>query len=276
MTMRPPLIALLFLAGSAACNRAEESKAPVVAASPAQLSFDGADYKAEAAKVAHGERISWALGCHGCHTKSLQGQRFYELYASNLTREVPKYSDSQLDRLVRGGIHPSGRDVWAMPSEIFQHLSDTDFRAVLARLRTLKPGGEPTGKPLPFERETRKLIAKGEIMPAALFVTQLKSTTPLDLGEKYALGRYITMVTCAECHGPQLKGHPGDTPDLIIAGGYSREEFETLMTKGVPSGGRKLKNPLMGEVARERFVHFTPHERDALYAYLKARAELPQ
>ena len=45
------------------------------------------------------------------------------------------------------------------------------------------------------------------------------------------------------------------------------------MTKGTPSGGRKLKNPLMGDVARERFVHFTPHERDEIYAYLKARAE---
>jgi hypothetical protein len=27
---------------------------------------------------------------------------------------------------------------------------------------------------------------------------------------------------------------------------------------------------------RTRFSHFTPHERDALYAYLKARAEKVQ
>ena len=45
------------------------------------------------------------------------------------------------------------------------------------------------------------------------------------------------------------------------------------MTKGLPPNGRKPKNPLMGGVARERFTHFTPHERDAIYAYLKARAE---
>jgi len=32
----------------------------------------------------------------------------------------------------------------------------------------------------------------------------------------------------------------------------------------------------MGEVARERFTHFTRHERDAIYAYLKARAEKSQ
>jgi hypothetical protein len=60
---------------------------------------------------------------------------------------------------------------------------------------------------------------------------------------------------------------------LVAAGAYTREQFETLMTKGIAAGGRKLKDPLMGEVARERFTHFTPHERDELYAYLKARAE---
>jgi hypothetical protein len=31
----------------------------------------------------------------------------------------------------------------------------------------------------------------------------------------------------------------------------------------------------MHDVAVERFDHFTPHERDALYMYLKARVEQP-
>jgi hypothetical protein len=31
----------------------------------------------------------------------------------------------------------------------------------------------------------------------------------------------------------------------------------------------------MDETARHRFTKMTPHERDALYAYLKARAEQP-
>jgi hypothetical protein len=61
-------------------------------------------------------------------------------------------------------------------------------------------------------------------------------------------------------------------PDLVVAGGYSREEFERLITTGVPLGNRKL-NPMMSGVAQRRFTHMTPHERDALYAYLKARAE---
>jgi mono/diheme cytochrome c family protein len=105
-------------------------------------------------------------------------------------------------------------------------------------------------------------------------VKETKGKTPIDLGEGHALGRYITMVTCAECHGPQLKGYEKDTPDLIVAGAYSRAEFETLMTKGIPNGPRKLD--LMALVAQGRFSRMTVAERDALYAYLKARAERPQ
>lgn len=274
--MRNSLIALAAFAALAACDQAPKVEEAASAAKLVQVSLEGSASNDDAARIAHGERISWALGCHGCHGNELHGKRFDELYASNLTREVPKYSDAQLDRLIRSGIHPTGREVWAMPSEVFQHLSDADLEAIIAYLRTLEPAGEPTGKPLPFEPDAQKLIAEGKIMPAAQTVLQTKAKTPPDLGETHALGRYVTMVTCAECHGPELKGQEGDTPDLIVAGGYSRDEFETLMTKGIPSGGRKFKNPLMGEVARSRFGHFTPHERYALYAYLKARAERSQ
>jgi cytochrome c553 len=248
---------------------------PAQPTKPAEVTFDGAAVESAAAKIAHGERLTKVLGCRGCHTPSLEGQQFYELYASNLTREVPKYTDRQLERLLRGGIHPAGRDVWGMPSEIFQHLTDADLAALTAYLRTLKPAGPPTGKSLPFERETKALIAAGEIMPAAAAIAKTRELRPVDLGETHALGRYITEVTCAECHGPKLSGHSGDTPDLVVASGYTRAEFEDLLTRGQLTGGRKFKNPLMGEVARNRFSHFTPHERDALYAYLKARAEQP-
>jgi cytochrome c553 len=267
--MRALATALLLLA---ACDRnAGEQQAD----QPPPVTFDGALVRDAAAKLEHGERLTWVLGCRGCHTKSLQGQQFYELYASNLTRDVPNYSDAQLERLIRRGIHPTGRDVWGMPSEIFQHLSDADLAAVTAYLRTLKPAGPPTGNPLPFAAETKKLIADGKLMPAAQWVQKAKGTAPADPGRRHALGLYISMVTCAECHGADLKGNPGDTPDLVVAGGYSRDEFEKLITQGVPTGGRKLKE-LMEAVAQNRFSRLTPHERDALYAYLKARAEQPQ
>ncbi len=267
--MRGILIAALL--ATAACGTQPSEDRP---SEPPLVTFDGALVENAAAKVAHGERLTRVLGCRGCHGKELQGERFYELYASNLTRDIANYSDSQLVRLLREGVHPSGRDVWGMPSELFQHLAEPDMTALIAYLRTLKPAGGPTQPALPFEAETNKLIAAGVIKPAAQFVRETKAKAPLDLGPSRELGRYITRVTCAECHGPELKGGDG-TPDMVVAGAYSREEFERLVTQGVPTGGRKLK-PLMIDVAQGRFAHLTPHERDALYAYLKARAEQPQ
>jgi cytochrome c553 len=204
----------------------------------------------------------------------LQQYRFYERYASNLTRELPKYSDAQIDRLLRTGVPPDGRELWGMPSEIFQHLSAADMTALTAYLRTLTPGGKPTQPPQAWSKEARDLMAKGEIKPASVFVREAKNQFPADLGPRHSLGRYIASVTCAECHGPKLEGSPGDTPNLIIASAYTRGEFEGLMTRGVAKGGRKIK-PLMAEMGPERFSRLTPNERDALYAYLKSRAEKP-
>jgi len=244
---------------------------------PREIAFDGAEVTDATAIVKHGERISWTLGCRGCHREKLEGGTFYERYASNLSRDLQKYSDGDIERVLRTGVPHDGRELWGMPSEIFQHLSDADMKALIAELRSLKPGGEPTQPPKAWEPDAKDMITSGELKPAKDTVQQTKAVAPVDLGANHALGRYIARVTCAECHGPRLDGDPkrraGEPPNLIVAGAYTRAEFETLMTKGLPSGGRKLKNPLMGEVARERFTHFTPHERDALYAYLKARAE---
>ena len=270
--MRLWILAALCLA---ACQQQ-----PKPAAKPMEPSFDGAQTTDAAALRAHGERISWTLGCRGCHRDKLEGGTFYERYASNLSRDLGKYTDGEIERVLRTGVPRDGRDLWGMPSELFQHLSAADMKALIANLRSVGPTGKPTQPPKPWEADAKEMIAKGELKTAAAFVQDNRKVAPADLGPRYALGRYIARVTCAECHGPDLKGEPGGRPggppNLVVAGGYTRDEFEVLMTKGVPSGSRKLKNPLMGDVARERFTHFTRHERDALYAYLKARAEQPQ
>lgn len=269
--MRHCLLAALLLAGTA-CNSSEPTQDDATVEKPV-VAFDGAQVSQASAKAEHGERLTYVLGCRGCHGKNLEGERFYEVYASNLTRELANYNDAQLEQLLREGVHPTGRDVWAMPSELFQHLSKPDMAALVSYLRTMKPSGEPTGKALPFEAETKKLIVEGKLKPAAAFVRESRTVGPVDLGAQHALGRYITRVTCAECHGANLEGGIG-TPNLLVAGGYSRTEFEKLITRGVPTGNRKLKE-MMVNVAKHRFSHLTVQERDALYSYLKARAEQP-
>lgn len=271
--------ALALLLGTAACSKVPEQAS---AARPQELAFEGAQVTDASAIIAHGDRLTQVLGCKGCHTPTLTGHNLLShspqygvLYASNLTQALPHYSDAQIEGIVRRGVHPTRKDLWVMPAQTFQNLSAPDMKALIAYLRTLRPAGKPTPPPK-FTPAGLKLMASQHIEPIAERVVQDKARPPLDLGARYAFGRYITMTTCAECHGSDLTGikdlEPGiSTPNLIVVGGYSRADFEKLMTTGVPLGGRKLV--MMGDIARERFTHLTPHERDALYAYLHARAE---
>jgi mono/diheme cytochrome c family protein len=270
------LLLLLFCVGCGSGKGAEEPEAAV----EQPVAFQGAMRANASAKVAHGERISRVLGCQGCHGEQLDGRLWDDdpkgygvMWASNLTRAIPAMDDAQLRRLLTTGVHPKGRDLWVMPSELFQHLSASDLDALVAYLRTLPPRGQPSPDPVLGPRAIAE-AKSGQVKPAAALVQDLKAEGPADLGPDYALGRYIARVTCAECHGPKLKGRGGDTPDLIVASGYSRPEFERLITEGVPTGGRKLK-PLMQSVAKGRYSKLTTDERDALYAYLKALAEQP-
>lgn len=261
---------------AAACQ--QQAKPP---AEPQQIAFDGAVISTAAAQRLHGERLTHVLGCTGCHGADLTGRNFTAdqpqygpLYASNLTRVVPRYSDSQIEGILRSGVHPERGRVWAMPSEMFHPLAPADLAALIAYLRSLPHSGRPTPPPK-FSAQDRKDIASGEFRPATQMVSDAIKHPAADLGPRYALGRYVASVSCTECHGSALTGKPGGPPDLIVAGGYSRTQFERLITRGVPTGGRKL-NPMMAGVAQTRFSHLTAHERDALYAYLKARAERPQ
>ncbi len=269
--MRQYLLALLIWS-VCACTADSQQDSTSYDAPP--TAFDGALVQQAAAKAAHGKRIAEVLGCTGCHGKDLQGERFYELYASNLTRDVPKYTDQQLEHVLRVGVPPTGRDLWGMPSELFQHLSAPDMAALIAYMRTLEPAGAPTLPPLPFPPDVQQMIAEGEWKTTAATVRDAEAHAPVDLGPTHELGRYIARVTCAECHGPELKGR-SDTPDLIVVGAYSPTEFDGLMVEGTGAGGRKLK-PMMEGVSKGRFSKMTAREREALYGYLKARAEQPQ
>jgi cytochrome c5 len=254
-----------------------------VAGPQAPIAFEGAA-AAPSARASHGERLTYVLGCRGCHGSGLEGRlwdhdpRGYGvMWASNLTRAVAGMTDAQLRAVLTMGVHPRRRDLWVMPSELFQHLAEPDLIALIAYLRSVQPSGAVSPDPVPGPRAVRE-IASGEAKPAATLVRESRATLPVDAGPEHALGRYITSVTCAECHGHRLEGHrseEGSTPDLNIVGAYSREECERLITRGEAKGGRRIAE-LMVDVARNRFSRLTQGERDALYAYLRARAAQPQ
>lgn len=267
------LTILLAVASLSACH--SNSREVAGPAKPAALTFDGATGDAAAIR-AHGERLSHILGCRGCHTETLEGALFNDdkpedgkLYASNLTRVLPTMTDAQVETLLRTGVHPTRKDLWIMPAEVFQRLSAADMAALIAHLRTVKPSGKPTPPP-ELSATFRAKVARGEEKPVAAWVPVYKAHTPPDLGDAHALGRYIAGATCSECHGEQLKGIDGFAPNLDIAGTYSAGELTTLLSTGKGKTPRDLG--LMSLVGKGHFSYLTPHERDAVVAYVKARA----
>jgi mono/diheme cytochrome c family protein len=268
--MRHWATAILLLA--AACQ--QQNREP--AATAAAITFDGGDYATDAAKLAHGKRLALMLDCTGCHRANLQGQnvtrddpKYGEMNAPNLTLALPKYSDADFAKLIRDGVPKDGREFWFMPVESFQFLSDRDFDALLAYLRTFKP----TGKQLPPIRKGKGFYEDVErgFGNANQQVARYRAEPMPDLGPAYAKGRYLTQTVCAACHNSQLQGYPGFTPNLDIAGAYSAAELETLLTTG--KGKSKPDLGMMSEMSRDIFSRFTPAERQAIIGYVKARAD---
>jgi mono/diheme cytochrome c family protein len=275
------ILMLLAAAGLIACDREPETpQNAVIPAKPAQLSFDGAGYGDDISKVMHGDRLSWVLGCKGCHGSNLQGgnvtkddPNFGDMNAPNITLLMAKYSDAELDQLIRHGKPKDGREFWFMPVESYQFLSDADLAALIAHLRTYKPQGTQL-PPIRIGPGLRDQAAKGILENSQKMLARYRDQPPPDLGESHAYGRRLSQIVCAECHNSSLQGFEGFTPDLDLAGTYNSAELETLLTTG--KGKSKPDLGLMSASAKDRFAKLTPGERSAIIAYVKARADRPR
>jgi cytochrome c553 len=167
----------LALAALAACSKASHQAAAMLA----ETAFDGAAVTNAAARIAHGQRISYVLGCHGCHTDKLTGQNIFEddpqfgvMYAPNLTQFVPRHTDAQIEAILRTGIEPTRKDLWGMPSSVFQNLSAPDMAALIAYLRSLRPSGDPSPPPHLSALAKKEFIGTGEVKPEAQFVAEAR------------------------------------------------------------------------------------------------------
>lgn len=277
--MRQSIITLLLLCVAACGAPKDKGDQAEVQAGPAQLSFQGADYTGEASKLAHGKRLATVLDCTSCHGSNLQGTNatdddpeYGDMNAPNITLLLAKYSDADFDRLIRHGEPKDGREFWFMPVESQQFLSDADLAAIVAYLRTFKPAGSqmpPIRKGKGFEED----LARG-FGNARQQVQRYRTSPPVDMGASHEWGRHLARTLCTPCHNGELQGYEGFTPNLDIAGAYSAPELETLLTTG--KGKSKSDLGLMSETARYAFSQLTPGEREAIIAYIKARADRPQ
>lgn len=226
-----------------------------------------------------GLRVATRLGCNGCHEKNGGGGVFMEnpqvgrVVAPNLTERRRLYDDAAFAALLHEGKTHDGHPPLGMPIHMFQYLSVSEVRDVTAWLRSLPDVTTPLPK-TEYSAPIAKAIADGTLP----YLDDVKAdpgnippaTRPV---EPLALGKYLAMTTCTECHGRDLNGWSpeDDAPSLVVAKAYTAETFARLMKTGEIATGGKSKTGMMSEVAAYRFSTLTDAEVSALKRYLDSR-----
>ena len=244
------------------------------------------------AQIARGEQLAHV--CAGCHSPDrqlpLSGVNFAvkfglppvgTLYAPNLTPagDINDWTDGEVIRAIREGVHRNGRSLLIMPSDTFRNMSDDDVQAVVAYLRSQPPTGGPT--------PTNQFNVLGAVFinlfdfrtaqPPVGSVTAPEPGTP-------EYGRYmVDVIGCRSCHGDQLQGkldtgQPGPPagPNLTqIVPGWTEEQFMVFFNTGqLPGGGTVPLLTLPDGTTEPRMPWLevrestTDDELKAIYAYL--------
>jgi cytochrome c553 len=224
--------------------------------------------------IEKGKRLAQLYGCYeGCHGVDMEGRVFFEglaigkIISPNLTTAVDKYTRSEMEAIIRQGIRPDGTSVMAMPSASFATMTDGDLSAILAFIESYPKQDQDLGYSS-IGIMPRAMLVIGEFKPAAAEADGEPAQSS-DLRTPAALGEYLTVNACSECHGMELEGMDGFSPPLTIAKGYSLEDFSKLMSTGLGLGDRDLG--LMSEVAESRFVKMNGKEVEAIHTFLTSR-----
>ncbi len=245
-------------------------------------------------QIARGRQL--ANICVNCHTSNgqlpLSGVNFRAkfpvppigtFYAPNLTSSgnIQDWTDGELIRAIREGIHKDGRSLIVMPAETLRNLSDDDVQALVAYLRSQPAIGNPT--------PTNKFNLFGAIFIDLFDLQTAQSpvsniTSPQPRTPDY--GKYmVDILGCRFCHGDQLqgkldKGQPGPPPGpnlTLIVPQWTEEQFMTFFNTGQLPGGKTVPILTLPSGLSEPRMPWptvrattTDDELKAMYAYLHA------
>lgn len=265
------VVAVAYVVGGARLNQTFEVE-------PASLVIPD-----DSASIAHGEYLARIHGCADCHAENFSGKVMvdappFRVVASNLTSGAGgiggEYDETELDAVIRHGIRPDGRPVFIMPSAAFHSLSDDDAAALIAFLRQVPPVDNEL--PATEIRPLGRLMSAFAIDPT-MEVRQARagprSLTP-ERGATPEYGRYLASITCAYCHGEDLRGMQPPMPDAPFApdlgaraGEWSHEEFVATLRTGTTPEGRALDPEFM---PYRMTAQMDEADLDALYLYLSS------
>ena len=206
-------------------------------------------------RVTRGERFE--PFCSSCHSPESEGPMtgrdflgedappIGDFYAPNLTpAHLADWSDGEVVRAIREGIHRSGRSLLIMPSGNLRNISDEDVQAIVAYLRSLQPEG--------VDRPPNRLNVLGAIMAniAPIFRAQAPITEPVlapQAGPTSAYGAYLSSYTCNMCHGDDLMGNAEEKvpPLLAVPLAWGEQNFIQFMRTGARPDGSKVDEEAM-------------------------------
>jgi cytochrome c553 len=248
------------------------------------------------AQIARGQRLAHI--CASCHSDSrqppLSGLNFVAkfalppvgtFYAPNLTPSgnIQAWTDGEVIRAIREGVHKNGRSLLIMPSANFRNMSDDDVQAVVAYLRSQPAIGGPTPE------------NQWNVLGALFFnLFDLRSAQP-PVGSVTAprpgtpeYGKYmVDVVGCRGCHGAQLEGmldsgQPGPPhgPNLTqIVPSWTEDQFMTFFNTGKRPDGSPVPTLTLPDGTMEPRMPWTTvrasttdDELRAIYSYLHSLA----
>jgi mono/diheme cytochrome c family protein len=151
------------------------------------------------------------------------------VYARNITPDettgIGRYSDPQLARVLRYGVHPSGRAV--LPFMPFANLTDADLTAVISYLRSRPPveNRVPDGDFNLIGRAAKAFLIEpvGPSRP-------IRESVPI--GPTVEYGEYLvnTVANCNGCHTKRSM-RTGEAIGVTLAGGQELESHTAPGTK---------------------------------------------
>ena len=254
----------------------------------------------DTAVIARGRHLVYSMAhCADCHSRTnadslvslgeevpLSGGVAFKLplgtlYSANITSDsvtgIGKYSDPEIARVLRFGVHPDGAAVYDfMP---FHNLCDSDLTAIISYLRTQKPVSSP--KPENSLNLAGYAVKAFMVKPVGPSETIQASVKP-DTTEEY--GKYIVLNVgnCSGCH--TQRSISGAYIGELLAGGNPMENGLVPPNLTPDSSGRIfywteemfIKRFRMGklnpksEMPWNSFKRMTDDELKAAYKYLKS------
>jgi mono/diheme cytochrome c family protein len=246
-------------------------------------------------QLARGAKLAGiCVGCHSTAAKfPLDGSKddflvgpdtppIGSIYPPNLTPagEIKDWTDGEIIRAIREGIHKNGRALVIMPSEDFHSFSDADVQALVAYLRSqpATPNKPQNDTPSNSLNLLGTLFIGGGLFPTAVQAPITQPIVAPPEGTTAEYGKYLVDITgCRGCHGADLAGGaPGFGPIgpnlTVLLPKWSEADFIKAIRTGVDPTGKALDPEQMPWKEYSAFA--SDNDLKAYFAYLHGLASI--